>query len=131
MDVLKSEKDSTASKLRMLSAILIPAAVLMICIYLFLWFYYKGTLHPESIGDIANFVKGMEADGIIKTCFNLQMIEGGLYRPRIGAFLIQYFDIQGWIMLNKALKWGGHYPFVIIGILTVMRGGVFDTESPG
>ena len=92
--------------------------ILVIVIYIFMWFTVSGTFHIETIDDMSNYVSGgmHGIKDLVYKCFNLQMIEHGEYRPRIGAFIIQYLDIKLWMKLNTVCNWGGHYPLVLMGI---------------
>lgn len=95
----------------------------VIGVYVYDWFHYLGVFHPESINDIIMYVRGIRNSGVLRTCFDLATVEGGGYRPRLLAFLIQYYDVEGWILLNRLTEWGGHYPFVLVGIPFLVVGG--------
>ncbi len=83
------------------------------------WFKLPSYIVPETPGIINCFSEGgLLWKDIIKKCFNLRMIEAGRYRPRIGAFVLQFIDEKFWIDLNRIFKWwGGHYPLVVVCII--------------
>ena len=98
-----------------------------ISLYLYDWFMYPGIFHTEVAIDLPNFFKrGMNgANNLLATIFDLNTIEGGYYRPRILAFLIQYYDIKWWDMLNKHLPWGGHWPMVVPATILFVFGAQY------
>ena len=89
-----------------------------ISLYVYNYFRLPGILHFEVPLDTANFMSGgmHGMKDMLHKVFNLTMIEGGLYRPRIGAFIIQYCDIKAWNFLNEHIAWGGHYPFILLAV---------------
>lgn len=95
-----------------------------ICLYVYNYFRLPGILHSEVPLDMEGFMAGGMPDikDMISKAFNLTIVEGGTYRPRIGAFIIQYYDIKWWVFLNRHFPWGGHYPFILIAVPFYMYG---------
>ncbi len=59
----------------------------------------------------------------IRKSFNLGMIENGCYRPRIGAFMLEYLDIMLWKTFNLSRGGaGGHLPLVLLVIPVMIAG---------
>lgn len=105
------------------------AGICLIAWYFYLWFTLPGILHFELVGipnsDIPNFIHGGMSGGhdFIAKSFDLSMIEGGLYRPRLAGFMIQYLDIKSWLFMNAHLPtWGGHWPAVIFSGFVLVLG---------
>lgn len=73
----------------------------LILIYIYLWLTTDGILHNEIL-TLPNWLQGgMGGFGdFIRKSFDLRMIENGCYRPRIGAFMLEYADILLWKTLN-------------------------------
>lgn len=93
-----------------LKYIMIWMGIFCIAIYVYAWWTFPGIFHMETIIDTKNFLTGgmHGIQDMLQKIFNLTMIEGGFYRPRVGAFVIQYLDIKAWIVLNKLFPgWGG------------------------
>ena len=82
-------------------AVYAAAGTALILVYIYLWRTTDGVLHNE-IMTLPNWLQGgMGGFGdFIRKSFNLGMIENGCYRPRIGAFMLEYLDIMLWKTFN-------------------------------
>lgn len=71
--------------------------------YCFFYFKYPHIIHPEVYGDFKNYANqdGRFFVHLIPKVFDCTMIELGEYRPRVLAFIWQYFDTNLTVMLNS------------------------------
>lgn len=105
--------------------IFLGGSCFLIFIYLYIYISNNGVLHPEAIYDISHFIEGgMHGfKDFIEKSFNLNMIEGSCYRPRLFAFMLQYLDIKLWMVLNGyGIHIGGRFLLTLLAIPLVLLG---------
>lgn len=84
--------------------------VILIGIYVYYYLKLPHIIHPEVYGDFAQYANKdsrMFVKNLIPKIFDCTMIEQGLYRPRVLAFLWQYIDTNLMIVIDRLFPWFG------------------------
>ena len=85
----------------------------------------KPIVHPELLHTMPQLVNhGDESfiEGLYVKTFDLNIVEGGGYRPRALGFLIGYVEANLIVHINKFIEWGIRQPFIYIGAIIFLVG---------
>jgi hypothetical protein len=89
-------------------------------LFFYNYFSFDPMIEPETYGTF--HLRFKTGSNVIKdffpTVFNLDNYEGGAYRPRVIAFIIEYININMLPILNRLMPfWGMRLIFTVISIL--------------
>lgn len=117
------ERDNAITK-KVINMGLVIMSSMLVIIYLWNWYKLPWILHFEIDYDIPGFLSGDNAGikDFIAKIFDMRIVEGGLYRPRILAFAVQYLDIKIWILLNRITCFGARWPLSILACVFLVPG---------
>lgn len=86
--------------------VIIGSSLGLSLLYIFFYMKLPHIIHPEVYEDFPNYANeriGLLLYNFVPKIFNNDMIEQGLYRPRVLAFIWQYFDTNLMIMIDKIM----------------------------
>lgn len=105
---------------------LIIFSIVLVILFFYHFFSFVPMIQPETYDTLPLQIKSGSLNIInelIPTIFNLDNFEGGMYRPRVLSFLIDYININSISFLNTIFPfWGLRLPFNMISILLLIIG---------